>query len=253
MSFSPHWLALRAPFDTAARSTAPEGRLAAWLAGRRSVSVVDLGAGSGNNLAHLAPRLPAAQHWTLVDADGVLLAEAARRHPGVAIREGDLAGDLDALIPDGTDLVTASALIDLVSEAWLARLAARVRAVGCALLVVLTYDGRIDWERETEADAEVRALVNRHQRGDKGFGPALGPAAPETLSALLDGVESAASDWIVGPDDTAMRRALVEGWAEAASQIAPDRTEAIAGWRARSVSEPRALAVGHADQLWLPG
>lgn len=253
MSFSPDWLALRAPYDTAARSTVLETRLAGWLGGRRSVSVVDLGAGSGNNFAHLAPRLPAEQRWTLVDADGALLAEAARRHPDVAVRQGDLAGDLDALIPDDTDLVTASALIDLVSEAWLARLTARVRAIGCALLVVLTYDGRIAWERETDADAEIRALVNRHQRGDKGFGPALGPAAPKALSALLDGVESAPSDWEIGPGEAAMRQALVEGWAGAAVELAPDRVDGIAAWRDRAVSEPRALTVGHADQLWLPG
>lgn len=252
MSFSPDWLALRAPYDTAARATALEARLAAWLSGREAISVVDLGAGSGNNLAHLAPRLPVEQRWTLVDADGALLAEAARRHPGVTVCQGDLAGDLDALIPDGTDLVTASALIDLVSESWLSRLADRVRTVGSGLLVVLTYDGRIDWVPETEADAEIRALVNRHQRGDKGFGPALGPAAPRALSALLEGVETALSDWRIGPGETVMRGALVEGWAGAAAELAPDRAGIIAPWRDQAASLPRALAVGHADQLWLP-
>ena len=252
MSFSPDWLALRAPYDTAARATDLEARLADWLTGRSTVSVIDLGAGSGNNLAHLAPRLPVEQRWTLVDADDALLAEAARRHPGVDVRQGDLAGDLDGLIPAGTDLVTASALIDLVSEAWLARLAARVRTIGCAVLVVLTYDGRISWEQETAGDAEIRELVNRHQRSDKGFGPALGPDAPTALSALLDGVETAESDWVIGPGETAMRRALVDGWAGAASEIAPDRADGIAAWQSSAVSEPRTLTVGHADQLWLP-
>ncbi|WP_281685882.1 class I SAM-dependent methyltransferase [Thalassobaculum salexigens] len=253
MSFSPDWLALRAPYDSAARATGLEHRLGDWLGGRRPVSVVDLGAGSGNNLAHLASRLAVDQRWTLVDADGALLAEAARRHPGVTLHAGDLAGDLTALIPEGTDLVTASALIDLVSQAWLARLADRVREIGCALLVVLTYDGRIAWERETGQDAEIRDLVNRHQRGDKGFGAALGPDAPGALSRLLPGVETASSDWKVGPGETAMRRALVDGWSGAAAEIAPERTESIAAWRAWASSEPRALTVGHTDQLWLPG
>lgn len=253
MSFSPDWLALRASYDTSARSASLETRLAGWLSDRGSVSVIDLGAGSGNNMDHLAPRLPVAQRWTLVDADGALLAEAARRHPGVAVRQGDLAGDLDALIPEGTDLVTASALIDLVSEAWLERLADRVRKIGCGLLVVLTYDGRIAWEQEAAGDAEIRDLVNRHQRGEKGFGPALGPAAPQALHALLDGIQSARSDWEIGPGETAMRQALVAGWAEAAVEIAPDRAEGIATWRAWAASEPRGLTVGHVDQLWLPG
>ena len=230
MSFSEDWLALRAPYDTAARASALERRLADWLsdrAGPGPLSVLDLGAGSGNNMAHLAPRLPVPQSWTLVDADGALLEAAARRHPDVTVRQGDLAGDLAALIPEGTGLVTASALIDLVSEAWLARLTARVREIGCALLVVLTYDGRILWESELAGDGEVRDLVNRHQRGEKGFGPALGPEA--------------------------MRTALVTGWAGAAAEIAPEQAAAIEAWRERASSAPRALAVGHADQLWLPG
>ncbi|MDF1793445.1 MAG: class I SAM-dependent methyltransferase [Thalassobaculaceae bacterium] len=255
MSFSTDWLALRAPFDATARAAALEARLADWSARRgagRVLSVVDLGAGSGNNLAHLAPRLPAKQRWTLIDADTALLAEAARRHPGVEIRAGDLAADLERLIPEGTDLVTASALIDLVSGAWLDRLAARVRAVGCALLVVLTYDGRIAWESDTAADAGIRALVNRHQRGDKGFGPALGPDAPAALRNLLPGTETAVSDWEIGPAETAMRTALVDSWAGAAAEIAPERAETIEPWRRFASDQPRALTVGHADQLWLP-
>ena len=187
-----------------------------------------------------------------IDADGALLEEAARRHPGVSVRQADLAGDLAALIPEGTGLVTASALIDLVSEAWLARLAARVQEIRCALLVVLTYDGRILWEPELAGDGEIRDLVNRHQRGDKGFGPALGPEAPVTLSRLLPGVETAMSDWQIAAGEPAMRAALVTGWAGAAAEIAPDRAAAIEAWRDRASSEPRALAVGHADQLWLP-
>ncbi|WPZ33649.1 class I SAM-dependent methyltransferase [Thalassobaculum sp. OXR-137] len=255
MSFSADWLALRAPYDTAARASALERRLADWLSARSGpepLSVVDLGAGSGNNMAHLAQHLPAGQSWTLVDADGALLEEAARRHPGVSVRQADLAGDLAALIPEGTGLVTASALIDLVSEAWLARLAAWVQEIRCALLVVLTYDGRILWEPELAGDGEIRDLMNRHQRGDKGFGPALGPEAPVTLSRLLPGVETAMSDWQIAAGEPAMRAALVAGWAGAAAEIAPDRAAAIEAWRDRASSEPRALAVGHADQLWLP-
>ena len=175
MSFSESWLALRAGFDAAARSRALDDRLSAWSAGRtlatgRPLAVVDLGAGSGNNRRYLAPRLPAAQAWTLVDADGALLATAARNDPTVAVRQADLAADLEAALPDGTDLVTASALIDLVSAEWLQRLVARVEALGAALLVVLTYDGRTAWQPADPFDARVLVLVNRHQRADKGNG-----------------------------------------------------------------------------------
>lgn len=255
MSFTTTWLALRASFDAASRARDLESRLAEWTTARaayRPLSVVDLGAGSGNNKAHLSPRLSVGQNWTLVDADGALLGEAARQHPDATVRQGDLARDLETLIPDDTDLVTASALIDLVSGAWLERLAARVQAVGCALLVVLTYDGRIAWESETTLDGDVRRLVNRHQQGDKGFGPALGPDAAAALAGLLPDAEAAPSDWVIGGGDGAMRRALVDGWAGAASEIVPDRAAEIEDWRRQAVIAPRGLRVGHADQLWLP-
>jgi hypothetical protein len=49
-----------------------------------------------------------------------------------------------------------------------------------------------------------------------------------------------------------MRKALVDGWASAAAEIAPDRAAGIESWRVHAADEPRALTVGHADQLWLP-
>ncbi|MEQ9334231.1 methyltransferase domain-containing protein [Thalassobaculum sp.] len=258
MSFSETWLTLRAGFDAAARSRALEDRLANWattrtLATGRPLAVVDLGAGSGNNRRHLAPRLPAGQAWTLVDADGALLAAAARNDPAVAVRQADLAAELEAALPDGTDLVTASALIDLVSAEWLQRLVARVEALGAALLVVLTYDGRTAWQPADPLDSRVLELVNRHQRSDKGFGPALGPDAGPALARLCGGrLVQASSDWAIGPGDDAMRAALVEGWAAAAIELSPGEAGGIAAWRDRSIGRAARLTVGHLDQLVLP-
>ena len=45
----------------------------------------------------------------------------------------------------------------------------------------LTYDGRQCWTPGLAGDGCVRALLNSHQAGDKGFGPALGPGAGEAL------------------------------------------------------------------------
>lgn len=258
MSFSRDWLALRAGFDTAARSPALEARLAGWAAARvaatgRALAVADLGAGSGNNRRHLAPRLPVDQAWTLVDADPGLLAAARHDAPGAAVLQADLATDLGRALPSGTDLVTASALIDLVSESWLQRLMARVEAVGAALFVVLTYDGRTAWTPGDALDGLVLDAVNRHQRTDKGFGPALGPDAGPALAQLAgDRLAQAPSDWVVGPQDVAMRRALVDGWAAAAAEIEPDGAELIRGWQRHARQRAARIVVGHVDQLVTP-
>ena len=71
--FTPDWLRLREPLDSASR----DGSLVEWLphvTGTRQV--VDLGAGTGANLRFLAPLLGGAQEWLLVDDDAGVL-EAA--------------------------------------------------------------------------------------------------------------------------------------------------------------------------------
>ena len=51
------------------------------------------------------------------------------------------------------------------------------------LLAVLTYDGREAWAPPHPLDAEVLPAFHRDQGRDKGLGgPALGPAAAETLA-----------------------------------------------------------------------
>src|SRR5258705_10769178 len=69
------WLALREPFDAAARSEALTRALAAALPRDRPLKAVDLGAGRGSNVRYLASRLPQQpQEWLLVDEDARLLA-----------------------------------------------------------------------------------------------------------------------------------------------------------------------------------
>src|SRR5690606_36909985 len=75
--FSPEWLALREPADMRARDPGLLAALAAHLAGRDAIEVVDLGCGAGSNIRTTAPALGPVQSWTLVDYDPVLL-EAAR-------------------------------------------------------------------------------------------------------------------------------------------------------------------------------
>ena len=97
----------------------------------------------------------------------------------------NLASDLDELRLPVSGLVTASALLDLVSESWLRRIAVRCRDVGATVLFALTYDGRMRFEPAHAGDENIRTLVNHHQRTDKGFGPALGPAAIATAQTIF--------------------------------------------------------------------
>jgi hypothetical protein len=255
--FTTDWLALREPADAAARAGA---HVEAFVSSAgASLQVVDLGAGTGANLRYLAPRLGGPQEWLAVDADPTLLgALAARPAPaGTRVRtlRLDLAHDLEALPLGRHDLVTAAALLDLVSATWLARLAARCAAAQAGVLFALTYDGRIEWSPAEDGDARTRALVNLHQRTDKGFGPALGPTAAteaeRTFAGLGYRMRSARSDWILGTESRALQAALVDGWVAAALEIAPGEASVLEDWRRRRnlhlVNGASRLRVGHLD------
>src|SRR5262249_20620765 len=160
--------------------------------------------GTGSTLRAVAAHLPARQNWRLVDNDLGLLARAGEltRSSGanVTTTPVDLSHDLEAALDGAVDLVTASALLDLVSAAWLERLAVETAARRLPIYAALTYDGRAELEPVDPFDAAIIAAVNRHQRRDKGFGPALGPAAAAAAVTQFQVVQYAVtqgqSDWV---------------------------------------------------------
>lgn len=249
MAFSAEWLALREPADHAARDAGLLAR-AAQVAGDGGV-ILDLGAGSGSTLRAFAG-LRGPQRWRQVDADAGLLALA----PAGAERVVMDLRDLDHLPLEGVTLVTASALIDLVSEGWLAALLARVVARNLPFYAALSYDGRMEWEPALPEDAAVTRAFNVHQRGDKGFGPALGPTATGFAAGLLRAagyaVMQAHSPWQLTPDDAALQAALLPGIAAAAAEAgAPCDTARWCATRQAMLGQGT-CRIGHLDLLALP-
>lgn len=282
--FDADWLALREPFDAAAREGS--ARLLRPLLVRRPADgpwrVIDLGCGTGANLRWLAPRLGGVQQWLVVDRDTALLRRwgaqpgfqqrpggvLQRRDPAAEVqvqrRQADLNTDLERLPWQAAHLVTASALLDLAGEAWLRRLAALATASRTALLFALNVDGRHVWRPADRNDAWVARRFAEHQGRDKGLGPALGPHAAHTLAGLLRAqgwrVQLARSDWWIHPGAQrceAMQRAMAEGMARAATEQAPEDAARVRAWRERRLAQvsqvPQgALRVGHVDLLALP-
>jgi SAM-dependent methyltransferase len=267
-TFAADWLALREPVDHRSRDATLVAPLAEWWRARSAAGarVADLGSGTGSNLRWLAPRLHGAQEWTLVDHDAALLARALElgvgRVSGVGRVErvqGDLAHEGLAAVRRA-DLVTASALLDLVSETWLDGLVDACARAGSAALFALTWDGEIGWGGPPEqGDALVLDALRAHQRRDKGLGPALGPtAAPAAIRAFERAnyaVQVAPSPWRLGPADRALALALLEGWVSAAVEQLPAQTARIRAWAARrrdTLDDAFELTVGHLDLLALP-
>lgn len=250
MGFSADWLAMREPADRQARDTTLLKRAAA-VAGPQPV-ILDLGCGTGSTVRALAPHVGRGATWRLVDNDPDLLALAgAEAGEGSSVHCMDIAA-LDLLPLDGVTLVTASALFDLVTTQWLQDLAKRVRV---PMYVALSYDGQMSWQPEHPSDRVVTEAFNRHQRGDKGLGAALGPDSVDTAEAILAeagfDVVVAPSNWQLGLDQAPLHRALVAGIAQAAHDAG--EAEAHAWGAARIAAADQTLCtIGHGDILALP-
>ena len=126
--FSAEWLELREPYDLRARNAAVLDAVFNLLAGQPSVALVDLACGTGSTFRALSPRISARQTWRLVDNDLSLLARVPpSSSPSINVTAVpiDLNRDLEAAFDSAADLITTSALLDLVSDDWLNRLARR--------------------------------------------------------------------------------------------------------------------------------
>lgn len=279
--FSSKWLHLREPIDATSRNPELTRQLITWRRRYNILSILDLGSGTGANVRFLAPALSGGQRWRLVDRDSGLVEHSQMDLYRWATKRDMRVTDKDALmiLEDETDryqlewlcldlnhdwaqlatpnarLVTASALIDLTSAEWLECLAKRCREWRAAVFIALSYDGNIAWEPMTQRDEWLRTGINRHQRTDKGFGPALGPDAAPMLASQLEKlgyrVDLRPSPWKLEAWDITMQRALLDEWMDANRHIALEPTSWLDDWLherheliERGLSR---LSVGHWD------
>jgi len=262
--FLADWLALREPHDARARNPTVLDAVIASLKAYRSIRIVDLACGTGSTLRALSPRMAAQQNWRLCDNDLGLLARvsATTKPNGVTVitLPLDLNRDLEAVLDGPVDLVTTSALLDLVSEPWLERLAVEIVARSIPFYAALSYDGRIEVSPTDPLDAAIVAAVNAHQRTDKGFGPALGPTAASAAIARFEAlgysVVHGKSDWVIGPQDREFQMEILGGWAGAARAMGglplADAVEWLTRRRDAVAAGLSSIRVGHVDFFAAP-
>ena len=244
------WLALREPADAAARSR----ELVDYLPEADLQVIHDLGCGTGSMARWLSPLLPGRQQWVLHDRDAALLEIAAASLPGAEIRQSDITR-LDPSDLAGATLITASALLDMLTEAELDRLVDLCAAVGCPALLTLSVVGRVELAPEDPLDQRVATAFNDHQRRDR-LGPNAPAVARETFEQFGAEVIVRGSPWRLGPEQGELASEWFSGWVEAACEQEP-RLSAEIGTYTRARGEQAragqlAVMVDHADLLVLP-
>ncbi|MFF8943026.1 trans-aconitate methyltransferase [Streptomyces sp. NPDC014864] len=265
--YAPEWLQLREVADAAARATELLEPLRSRLAdppGRDGGIVVhDLGCGTGSMGRWLAPRIDGAQHWILHDRDPYLLHFAAVASPhaaadGSRVTVETRRGDVARLTPDaliGASLVTASALLDVLTHDEIDTLAAACTGAGCPALLTLSVVGRVDITPADPLDAEIAEAFNAHQRRTGLLGPDALAVACESFARHGAAVRVHPSPWRLGADQRELTAQWLRGWVGAAVEQRPelkalaDRylTERLAACAAGELT----VVVHHSDLLAL--
>ena len=266
--FSIEWLNLREASDHRARDRHLLKTAANWLNDLKSKDkvIVDLGSGTGSTIRGLKryTTLAPSIQWRLVDNDPELLAEAIHRHSEDYSIESFLV-DLSAtqkLPLESVSLITASALLDLVSSNFIRDLCQLIREKNehqpVGFYSALNYDGCIKWTPFHSLDAAILMNFNADQRRDKGFGPALGPDATDFLKTQFHSTKfqclSAKSPWLLGSADYLLTESLINGISDVAIQTDGLTNSDIQDWKTFRIKNVRTgtCYLGHTDILVLP-
>jgi trans-aconitate methyltransferase len=262
------WLALREPADAAARAGELVDELRRHLPTSGRMVIHDLGCGTGSMGRWLAPLLPGPQRWVLHDRDAGLLETATADPPGRAAdgsavtletQQSDITGLSSGELGD-TTLITASALLDMLTADELCGLADLCTAAACPALLTLSVAGRVELTPADALDRRVAAAFDAHQRRTTDRGVLLGPDAPDAALEELGrrGAEVVVrpSPWRLGASDADLIAEWFGGWLWAACEQEPGLTAQTESYKRRRLTEATMgqleVTVDHADLLVLP-
>ncbi|NKQ54649.1 SAM-dependent methyltransferase [Amycolatopsis sp. K13G38] len=250
MIFAADWLELREPADATARAAALVGTLCDLALNRLPLVLRDMGCGTGSMGRWLAGRLPGPQHWILQDRDPALLAVATVTGPAAdggtvtfETRQGELSGaDLH-----GTSVLTASALLDILTRDEIDGLAAACAEARCPALLTLSVSGRVEFDPPDPLDAGLTAAFNDHQRREGRLGPDAVAAAAEAFAECGMTVHTAPSPWRL--DSGPLLEKWLRGWVAAACEQNPALTSEAGPYLARRLGNPDLRAIVHHTDL----
>lgn len=265
---SREWLALREPADAAARARGLAERVGRALPPSARWVIHDLGGGTGSMGRWLAPLLAGPQHWLVHDRDADLLEVAAAKLPGPAAdgaavtvepKHSDITR-LQLAELAGASLITASALLDLLTEDELTGLVTVCAGAACPILLTLSVVGHVCLAPAEPLDRRLAAAFDAHQRRVTERGRLLGsdavPLAIEQFGARGAEILVRPSPWRLGPSQADLAAEWLTGWLGAACEQQAElraETEVYARRRlAQAAAGQLGVTVDHADLLILP-
>jgi hypothetical protein len=153
--------------------------------------------------------------------------------------------------------VTGSALLDLLTEEEVTRLAEICVKARCPVLFVLSVSGQVDLDPPDPLDERVTSAFNAHQRRTVAGRALLGPDAVTVMARVFEDlgatVHRCASPWHLGPNRPELTTAWLQGWLGAACEQDEGLVEVAGAYLRRRLARPLHATVHHEDLLAIPG
>ncbi len=158
---------------------------------------------------------------------------------------------------DGASLVTASALLDMLTAEEVERVVAACAGAGCPALLTISVIGRVELTPPDPLDADIAAAFNAHQRRTAGGRRLLGPDAVEATVEAFGRrgatVVVRSSPWRLGADQAELASEWFRGWVAAACEQRPQLARPVAAYARRRLAAATAgrlgVVVHHTDLL----
>ncbi|GAA4283411.1 hypothetical protein GCM10022261_09420 [Brevibacterium daeguense] len=257
------WLDMRLPVDDEARRHALPllDKAAARLIG--PVTVIDIGAGTGNSALwfdrHLRPRLDGREiNWVLLDADADSLGVASRALPEATTVTApitslpDVAAEhLRGESASGHLLVTCSAVCDVLTPADVDVVAQTLHRFGGMGLFLLSITDEWSLSPVDPRDEAIGSAFAAHQQREGRLGAEGGAAMAAAGRRIGAEVTSSASPWqLDAPDDSEFISRFLMERVEAAVEEAPGLRDAADEWLSVRLEQAKvdlSVVVDHLD------
>jgi hypothetical protein len=181
-------------------------------------------------------------------ADGAPVTVETRRRDITRLTAGDL---------DGACLVTASALLDMLTAEEVEDIVAACAGAGCPTLATISVTGRVELTPPDPLDADIAEAFNAHQRRTVGGRTLLGPDAVDTWVEAFGrrGMDVLVrfSPWRLGADQAELTSEWLAGWVAAACERRPELARPATAYASGRLADAAVgrlgVVVGHIDLL----
>ena len=230
----------------------------------RRLRICDIGAGTGNSAlwfdSAFGERGITERTWLLIDDDPDALTQAAARIGATLDRRAETRrapiAELPRILDDSqpVDLITGSAVLDVLRPADAAALVDTLAATGAPGLFLLTITG--DWHLNPvhPADRQIAGAFAAHQQREGRLGAAAASHLQDAAEAAGMRVQSTASPWqLSAREDHVFLTRFLTDRVTAASEQDPGSAALFSAWLGeRLADETLTVTVDHRDLLILP-